>query len=67
MSKGCGEDIKLKKTFLLHGTLIPWRRQFYTLMAIPGCQLDYIPGMNYNPELKGSHMIQILRLEDTSF
>jgi hypothetical protein len=26
-----------------------------------------ISGMNYNPELEGSPVIQILRLEDTSF
>ena len=35
-------------------------------MAIPGCQLDYI-WMNYNPEMEGTPVIQILRLEDTCF
>jgi hypothetical protein len=44
-----------------------WAALFLSVMAIPGFQLDCISGMNYNPELDGTPMIQILRQEDTSF
>ena len=36
------------------------------VMGIASCQLNYT-GINYNPELKGSAVIQILRLEDAGF
>jgi hypothetical protein len=36
------------------------------VMAIPSCQLDYM-GMNYNPEMEGTPVIQILWLEDMGF
>ena len=36
------------------------------VIAIPGCQLGYIWN-DCNPEMEGTPVIQILKLEDTSF
>jgi hypothetical protein len=35
-------------------------------MAVPGYQIDCKSGKHYRPELEGSPVTQILRLEDTS-
>jgi hypothetical protein len=42
--------------------LKPWKVSW--LLLVVNLTLS---GMNYNPELEGSPVIQILRLEDTSF
>jgi hypothetical protein len=39
----------------------------WIVMAILGCQLNYISRMNYNPEMEDTQIFQILRLEDTGF
>jgi hypothetical protein len=39
---------------------------FYFTLAIPGCLLT-TSGISYNPEMEGTPVMQILRLEGTGF
>jgi hypothetical protein len=56
-----GGTLRLVTCFLMSLGLPQWLSWLFPAVNL------IIPGMNYSPELEGSPVVQILRLEDTNF